>query len=247
MENLSKYRELIVPDIFGGTPDDDNYIVEEFGEEIYSTYGAEWRCGASKMCIIPSEGDMVIKLPFTGNMYYDDEGSPYIDEFEHSGSESCTWDYCLTEVELYNKVAAAGFECFLAKTAAFGKTHSGHPMYIQEKVKVYGEGAKPNSAVSEQNREKSRTIIQAYRHYVYYGGPNQEFTREEVIGWAFSEAGEHFIACLIDTYGYDKVADFSMWIFHNARNLAADLHWGNIGYRESDGTPCLLDFSGFFD
>ena len=36
----------------------------------------------------------------------------HIEEFENSGSESCTWDYCLTEVELYNKVAAAGFECF---------------------------------------------------------------------------------------------------------------------------------------
>ena len=68
MENLSRYRELIVPDIFGSTTDDDNLIVEHFGEEIYSQYDAEWRCGASKMCIIPNEGDMVIKLPFRGSM-----------------------------------------------------------------------------------------------------------------------------------------------------------------------------------
>jgi hypothetical protein len=247
MENLSRYRELIVPDIFGGTPDDDNPIVEDFGEEIYSQYGAEWRCGASKMCIIPSEGDMVIKLPFMGNMYYDDEGSPYVEEFEHSGSESCTWDYCLTEVELYNKIAAAGFECFLARTEAYGKTHSGHPMYIQEKVEVYGEGATPSTEVSEGNREKSKTIMQSYRNYIYHSVSTEEMSREQLIGWTFAEAGEYFIASLIEAYGYDKVADFSKWVFLNARNLATDLHWGNIGYRKSDGTPCLLDFTGFFD
>lgn len=247
MANLSRYRELIVPDIFGSAPEDDNPIIEDFGEEIYSQYGAEWRYGASKMCIIPSEGDMVIKLPFTGNMYYDDEGNPFIEEFENSGSESCTWDYCLTEVELYNKVAAAGFECFLARTEAYGKTHSGHPMYIQEKVEVYGEGATPSAEVSEGNREKSKTIMQSYRNYIYHSTFTEEMSREQLIGWAFSETGEYFIASLIDAYGYDKVADFSEWIFLNAKYIAADLHWCNIGYRKSDGTPCLLDFTGFFD
>ena len=247
MENLSRYRELIVPDIFGSTTDDDNLIVNHFGENIHNQYGAKWRCGASKMCIIPSEGDMVIKLPFKGNMYYNVEGNPYIEEFENSGSESCTWDYCLTEVELYNKVAAAGFECFLAKTEAYGKTYNGHPMYIQEKVEVYRDGASPSKEVSVENKKKSKTIMKSYRDYLFYQHSTEEMSREQLIGWAFSEAGEYFIASLIDAYGYDKVADFSAWVFVNARNIAMDLHSGNIGYRKSDGTPCLLDFTGFFD
>ena len=246
MEYLSRYRELIVPDIFGGTPDDDNPIVEDFGVEIYSQYGAEWRCGASKMCIIPSEGDMVIKLPFKGNIYYDIEGNPFIERFECSGSESSTWDYCLAEVELYNKVVAAGFECFLAKTEAYGNTYDGHPMYIQEKVKVYCEGAAPSKEVSVGNKEKSKTIMQSYRNYLL-NNSTEEMSREQLIGWTFSETGEYFIASLIDAYGYDRVADFSKWVFLNARNIATDLHRGNIGYRESDGTPCLLDFTGVFD
>lgn len=248
MENLNKYRELIVPDIFGNTTnDDDNPIIENFGEEIYSQYYSEWRCGASKMCIIPSEGDMVIKLPFRGTMYYDDEGNPYIEKFENSGSESCAWNYCLAEVELYNKAAAAGFECFLAKTEAYGKTYNDHPMYIQEKVEVYEDGASFSKEVSEGSGEKSKTIMQSYRNYIHHSTSTEEMSREQLIGWTFAEAGEYFIASLIDAYGYDKVADFSAWVFLNARNIAIDLHWGNIGYRKSDGTPCLLDFTGFFD
>lgn len=249
MENLSRYRELIVPDIFGGTPDDYNPIVEIFGEEIYDNYGANWRCGASKMCIMPSEGDMVIKLPFKGNIYYDDEDNAFVEEFERSGSESCAWDYCLAEVELYNKVAAAGFECFLARTEAYGKTYNDYPMYIQEKVKVYGEGASPSKEISEDSREKSKTIMYSYRNYykLHRNLSMEKMSKEELIGWTFAETGEEFIASLIDAYGYDKVADFSEWAFLNARNLAADLHSDNIGYRKSDGTPCLLDFTGFFD
>ena len=247
MENLSRYRELIVPDFFGGVLGEDNPIVEDFGHEICNQYDAEWRCGASKMCIIPRESDMVIKLPFKGTIYYDNDDCPFLEEFESSGSESCTWDYCLAEVELYNKVAAAGFECFLARTEAYGNTHNGHPMYIQEKVQVYGEGASPSKEVSEDSRDKSNTIMQSYRNYIYHSTSTEEMSREQLIGWTFSEAGEYFIASLIDAYGYDKVADFSAWVFVNARNIAIDLHHGNIGYRESDGTPCLLDFSGFFD
>ena len=49
--------------------------------------------GATKLVIILSDCDFVIKIPFSGS-YYEEE---YV-EFENASFEDCEWDYCKTEV-----------------------------------------------------------------------------------------------------------------------------------------------------
>lgn len=249
MENLEIYKELNVPDMFCGSYDPYD-VVENFGEYIYEEYGANWAIGASKMCIIPTDSNMVIKFPFTGTVYYNEETDEMEEETFSSAhtEEGYSWDYCLAELEIYKKAAAAGFANFLAKTEEFGTTNSGHPMYIQEKVNVYKDCRhKYKKDISDNVKSKTATVLEKYRDRNRNRLNNEEMIEEDFIGYTFAETGKTFLSYLIDAYSYENVAKFAKWVYENAREIAEDLHWGNIGFRESDGTPCLLDFSGFYD
>ena len=247
MKNLELYKEIIIPDMFGQNEYDENEIVLDFIDNINEKYGACCYSGASKLCIVPQESEYVIKLPFLGEIYYDENGKPVLICFNYAKTEN-RWDYCKAELELYSKAADAGFAIFLAKTEEFGTTKSGHPMYIQEKVNVYGDCRhKYKKNVSDNAKSKTATVLEKYRDRYMHNRLNDEMTEEDFIGYTFAETGETFLSYLIDAYSYENVAKFAKWVYENAREIAADLHWGNIGFRESDGTPCLLDFSGYYD
>ena len=247
MKNLELYKEIVVPEMFGQGEDGCCDYLDDFIEDIYETYGVFTASGASKLCIIPRKGEYVIKLPFRGEIYYNESGDACLQHFAYAKTEN-RWDYCRAELDLYNKAADAGFAIFLAKTKEFGTTKSGHPMYVQEKVNVYGDCRhKYKKDVSDNAKSKTATVLEKYRDRYMHNRRNDEMIEEDFIGYTFAETGETFLSYLIDAYSYENVAKFAKWVYENAREIAADLHWGNIGFRESDGTPCLLDFSGYYD
>ena len=247
MKNLELYKEIVVPEMFGQDEDGCCDYLDDFIEDIYETYDAHTASGASKLCIIPRAGEYVIKLPFRGEIYYDESGDACLHHFAYAVTEN-RWDYCRAELDLYNKAADAGFAIFLAKTKEFGTTKSGHPMYIQEKVNVYGDCRhKYKKDISDNAKSKTATVLEKYRDRYMHNRRNDEMIEEDFIGYTFAETGETFLSYLIDAYSYENVAKFAKWVYENAREIAEDLHWGNIGFRESDGTPCLLDFSGYYD
>lgn len=247
MKNLELYKEIIIPDMFGQNEYEENEIVLDFIDNINEKYSASCYSGASKLCIVPQESEYVIKLPFLGEIEYEENGEMILCHFNYAKTKN-RWDYCRAELELYNKAADAGFAYFLAKTEEFGTTNSGHPMYIQEKINVYNVSKhKYKKNISYDIKSKTATILEKYNDRYMDNRLNDEMTEEELIGYIFAQTGDTFLSYLIDAYSYENVAKFSKWVYENAREIAADLHWGNIGFRESDGTPCLLDFSGYYD
>ena len=59
-----------------------------------------------------------------------------------------------------------------------------------------------------------------------------------------------FILDLIKSYGEDKTFNFLEFLKSDsdiARSISMDLHNENIGYRVSDGTPCIIDYSGWWE
>jgi hypothetical protein len=121
---------------------------------------------------------------------------------------------------------------------------------VQEKVLPYSEFYnKDKNTSSDNSKEISKRIHNIYRNfcYSYHSINNEEMDADEAIGYVFCETGEAFLAMIIETYTYELVEKFSRWVIDEAREIAMDLHYRNIGFRVSDGTPCLLDFSGFYD
>lgn len=256
MTDLQIYKNLIIPEIFGNNPEYDIDNVEIVAQDANKLCSCDFAYGASKLCLIPTDSDKVVKIPFYGNVYIDEDDDnndvEYLERFEgaYINEDERTWDYCLSELTAYESAATAGFSEFLAKTEFLGYTVSGHPLYTQEVVKPFSSGWSESgySLISDKSKKKSREIIYSYRQRrsEFYNNNISEDI-DAIIGYVFSEPGEEFLSIVIEYYGIEKVSAFSSWVMNNARHIAYDLHWNNIGFRESDNSPCLLDFSGFFD
>ena len=253
MENLKEYMKLTIPEEFGEVENGYyNVVIDNVAENANNIKRCDYRLGASKLCLIPEENKYVIKIPFNGCFYLDIDNNETFSRFYCAKTENeyDNWNYCLSELEIYNKAKDAGFEMFLAETDYLGASKTGHPIYVQEKVLPYAEFyTKDKNTSSDNSKEISKRIHNIYRNfcYNYHLINNENMLADEAIGYVFCETGEAFLAMIIETYTYELVEKFSRWVIDEAREIAMDLHCRNIGFRASDGTPCLLDFSGFYD
>lgn len=230
------YKELHIPQNFGGDiENDDFYNVEDMVCDLKIATGLDidYEHGVSKAVLLIPGVDRVLKIPFNGYYSYDiinedeyyenDDVEPIYEdiffEFENAGSKSNTWDYCLTELEMYNVAKKAGFEEFFPKTEVYGIC-DGHPVYLQEKVIPY-----ESISVSEEERKNYKT---------------QTKDKSRVFNWISTKWGMDVIAM----YGLDRANEFFDFIDNNG--MASDLHNGNLGYTK-DGKPVILDWGGFWD
>ena len=192
--------------------------------------------GASKVVLVFTNSDYVVKIPFKGELCecdnYDCENSCNRDRScsrcsRGSVVESCneftgarigeseySWDYCAAEQFFYEKAVVAGVEEFFIKTIFIGE-FDGHPIYLQEKVEVYGYNSQTKS--SEQSKE---IFIERFYH--------SEIQNED------------FGGLLVEYYGEDRVNQLVEFLSGVG---ISDLHSSNVGIRAN--RPVLFDYSGY--
>lgn len=193
--------------------------------------------GASKMVIAtPNLGGVVIKVPFSGryNLRWvsqekEEEDEPWNERYEFrrfsGGAGRYDDDYCLLESQVYDSLAKAGFAEFAAKTEILG--------WIDNKCIIIQEEVIPE----EDNMD--------FHDYSYKSKEASEEMQEDFSSMcAFSD---DFLALLIERYGEKVVRNFFYYCEEEegGQYLINDIHDGNYGYRAVDGSPCLLDFSGY--
>lgn len=199
---------------------------EDFGEKILSKLPNDlkysWSCGASKLVIILSNCDFVIKIPFSGSYQeiYQGETDSYEEEyidFENASFEDCEWDYCKVETDRYALAEEIGIEKYFAKTECIGMINN-YPIYIQQKAEIFAE-VKDLNSYSEEKKSSTR----------------EKCDKEDL--WCFNDC---WLSDLLDYCG-DRI--FSLFMSFLKNNEIDDLHSSNIGY--IDKVPVLVDYSGF--
>lgn len=181
--------------------------------------------GVSKMAILsPHLNNVVIKIPFNGMYFKEEEDEDYNwCPFEFATGSDAT-DYCLAEYEKYNSLKAHGLDCFVAKTV-FYKTIDNFKIFLQEEVTPESDLCFPASKSSEKSKRLA-----------------QEWKKKE--NFYYSQA---WLASCFDAYGEDKVAELFEYCKQVDCDILQDLHDNNIGYRISDKSPAILDYSNFMD
>lgn len=186
---------------------------------------AEICFGMSKLVIIPSDSNVVIKIPFNG-MYDEDEDYELIWCDFYGAAGSIPDDYCQSEYEKYLALKEQHLECFVAETEFYTKVDHTN-IFIAENVTsfndLYQETAPSPSKKSNDTAEQLRK-----NKRLYY-------------------LDTTWLANCIDFYGEEKVEQFLQYCKNVDPDITADIHGGNFGYRKSDNSPCILDYSNFDD
>lgn len=243
----------VLPDIIGDTPF--GLIMDSEGEPEEPVYyddikneickidsNAEFYFGISKMVIAaPSLGDIVIKIPFKGfyNYYcgeedFNDDLILSEDDILHIYDDVYTFlafnrairykdDYCAVEELLYRDMYNKNIEIFVAETQYFTTLSNGLKIYIQEKVIPMADDEDFNKRKSSAH---SKNIAKKWQ---------DEDSIPLDVDW---------IGLCIDNYGESLTEAFLHYCNYTEPIVISDTHDGNIGYR-LDGTPCILDYSGF--
>ena len=193
--------------------------------------------GASKVVLVFTNSDYVVKIPFKGEYEEYDCGNSCdrdcpcsqcsrcsrrsvgegCDEFTGArvGENEYGWDYCASEQFFYEKAVIAGVEEFFIKTILIGE-YCGHPIYLQEKVEVYGYNSQTKS--SEQSKE---IFMKKFHH--------SEIQNED------------FGGLLIEYYGENRVNQLVEFLSEVG---ISDLHSSNVGICAN--RPVLFDYSGYY-
>lgn len=240
IDKIINIAATYIPDEFGcGDDDDEIYNFDWDGlwdELIRIDSGIQMEHGVSKMVIIPSFSDKVIKIPFNGNWYfeypydeeteetlYDEEPEEYFEKFGNGGydernGEYC--DYCAREVDLYYQALESNMQPFFAETE-FYKEVNGTKFYLQEKISGRDYSQYSYSSSSETS--------------------NSYNLAKELSKKAYGIRDTFWLAQVIEYYGEIVAEFFVNFIEETGIN---DLHSGNVSFREN-GEPVIYDYSGW--
>lgn len=246
------FKTLSVPEEFGYNLDfDDRYMIENFAEnEVTNHVLCSYDFGVSKIAFLLKGASYAVKLPFTGQYCYhrgwDDDDDDWAGKESEEG-ETFDWysgascadgcNYCEAELNKYDKLVDLGFGMFVAKTEFGGYTDTATPYYLQELVSPYSYGGR----IKATTPPTQKSLDAADKFLEREGG--QSFIERNEVARTFTN--KFFLADLIEAYGAEKVEEFCHYVQTEDREIADDLHTGNFGYRVSDGSPCILDFSAW--
>lgn len=214
--------------------DDPDFIYGDLDGEIYNALRrldplVEVNHGMSKIVIVSSIIDYVIKIPLTGiwvpvwdeeeEEYNDDQ--TYFEPFSYGGGYDND-DYCAVEVDICDETEEENPEySFIFPKTFFYKEINKVKYYLQEKCKCGGYD--PNGSISVEIERTGRNL---------YEDKNKEYGTVQSLEWCIS---------LVENYGVEKSKEIMKYL--KEMNIT-DLHNGNIGYNKY-GKPILLDFCGF--
>ena len=240
LELLTDIRDRIaVFNEFGYDIDNDEYeSIDEALDDVFSHHKVQFAKGVSKLCIIPEEANWVVKVPFEGFIqhWYDFDNNGNEESHEEfcynmgAGNSRNEWDYCLTEVEYYELAKDNNIADFFAKAECFGECRNGSyktlPAYIQEKCITISDLSYEDDKkyAPSENSLKRINSSQKYDSKCF---------------------DKNWMASAIDFYGEEKLDE--LFSFLKEHPQISDFHWANYGYRISDGSPVLIDYTGWHD
>lgn len=238
--NLKLVNDLInaifpLPECFGLT------CSEENGDELQDIFflrnkvkkvdkDAKVLYGMSKLVIkSPHLNNIVIKIPFNGywsETYYEDGNNDELEwvDFYQAPTED-GYDYCFAEYKKFKLLQKRKLGSFVAKTL-FYREIDGFRIFLQELIYPTFEKNKISKEIP--SKESTKLALQ---------------WKKERRCPLMTDA--NWIAKCIDSYGANKTKKFLKYCEEIDEDILSDCHNGNYGYRP-DGTPALLDFSGFF-
>lgn len=210
--------------------DGDPYFLDCIYEELGHDFGDfEIANGATKGVLIFDDLPFVIKFPFLGMRYFDEdkyeaeEDDYYVfEEFQGADCEEHN-NYCQCELERADAMVEAGFGDLVAKTELLYVNEFGFKFYIQEKVQTYSDCYDVATQASEESRRKSASLTRDYKY-----------------------CADDWRALVIEKFGVDKWMQLVDWSKSSGVYILNDMHGSNYGYRY-DGSPVLLDISGYND
>lgn len=193
--------------------------------------------GVSKIAIESSRfNGVVVKISKRGQYFHMDRGykqsyewSPFI--YAKDGADGN--DYCLAEYNKYLALKEQGLDSFVAETilhSSFEKDGITFNIFVQETVSSYMDccncplPSKESSAAAKEYQDED------------------DLVENVVCGFT-----EDWVANCIDCYGQDKLNDFLTYCSEVDPDIREDNHYANYGYRVSNKTPCILDYSNFND
>jgi hypothetical protein len=202
--------------------------------------------GVSKGVLLIEGASQVIKIPFNARLdtdayddaicdyHYERESlpeeewcmtkEPELEEFLtqfwcaglRAGEEK--WDYCEKECRLYALAQEEGLDQYFAKEYCVGHCAEGHPIYLQERAKIYCDSEESSRYTYEELDKIMETCDNKYV---------QCFNSVWIADFIAAHGEEEFmrLSAFLESYGI------------------RDLHDGNLGY--IDGFPVLVDYSNF--
>lgn len=215
-----------------GCYDDDDYVYGAVNDDLWdavSKYDKDVSIsyGVSKLVIIPSFGDKVIKIPFRGKWYcgehWDDDIEDYVDSEDYfesfCGANSAYGDdYCAAEEGYYLEAEDAMLAPLFAKTE-YVKTINNVAFYVQEKIM-----GKNHSRISYDS--------DSYKKASKMNSDSQAWVNDTV-----------WLANVLEYYG-EVITEYLLKFLKEQE--IRDLHSGNTGYRKN-GEPVLIDYSSWND
>lgn len=239
-DKIAKIINTVAEKIQGceiGCYDDDCYIRDEWDTILLNLLkkvdpNIRVNYGISKIVIIPSFSNYVIKFPMKGTWYErdnwswndeteeweenDEEYSYDFYDFSYGGGEHNN-DYCALELDIYKRILEEAPDCafIFPETSYYGKVRD-TDFYLQKKC------IELNDADEEEISEDSKAKGSELSRYTDLDSYWVEVLVEKV--------GEIFAKKILDT-----IEDFNI----------TDLHNHNIGFDLITGMPMIIDFCGF--
>ena len=192
------------------------------GNKIVDMFNRHFKmgAGASKLVLIPLEGDYVYKIPLS----YSEEGILF-EELNEYGYH----DFCEVEVDRCLEIKHAGFGDFIAKEE-YVDFINGLSIYKMEKAVPFDEIRKylSNSSVGLSNN-----------YDPIYKRLNSSSYSESVAN--VTSIPIEWMNILVERQGLLRTTDFFNYLIENGWD--DDLHSGNIGFINNN--PVLIDYSGY--
>ena len=173
--------------------------------------------GATKLVIIPKKRNYVIKIPFTGTYYYDEETDKLI-----INSVIKNKDSIMKDEERIFKSSTELMQKILLENHFIGFFNDCVPIYIQRKAIPHRIATESDFGLLKTKYTTKKLCIASYLQNKYN-----------------SDLDIFFILKLITIYGVNT----SISLITEMKNID-DLHSGNYGY-DLNNFPVIIDYGGY--
>lgn len=202
----------------------------QFLEDFKNDDISEIHAGVTKIVFVLKDyPDYVVKVPFLGVFDFDEDKNVLFAGKKNDTRVSVTrkWDYCEREAKIFEMACENNVEKFFAGTY-FLDFINDYPFYISDRIMdtfedhydSWDSSESERSSLSENSYEDALKISRAY----------------------YSSMSNNDMAIFVENFGTEDAEEFAAFCYDNHIN---DLHDGNLGLR-FDGSPCVIDYSGFF-
>lgn len=177
--------------------------------------------GISKGVIIPDDTDYVIKIPFSGYHYEDEEENENEEINFYHGGGNYDDDYCALEMEIYDNIKDSKYSKYFAPLKKVLEIN-GFNIYIQPKVDIFDD---VYPSYSDSSLETAKRISSSAMCCI---------------------VSSAWLAYLLENDFNNDEKELEKFVYFLTENgLDGDLHSANVGF--IDGQSVVIDYAGFYD